>query len=108
MWYARAAKQGHPAAMNNLAIQYEEGRGVSRDGARARQLYEQAFRAGYRGAADNLARLLLSGKLGSPDTAAACQWLLAAKDDDPMSAKICGGLPAPALIAAKQRAAGLR
>jgi uncharacterized protein len=94
-WYSRAAKQKHGAAENNLAIDYEYGRGVPRDVARARKLYEQAVEHGFVRAAVNLARLLSSGNIGSPDPVSACAWLLVAKDEPtatPLMPLICGAL----------------
>jgi len=95
--------------MNNLAVQNEEGRGVSQNIVRARQLYEQAVKAGFTPAATNLARLLMSGKAGPPDPADACAWLLVAKSADPsaedLSKKYCAALDGPALLAAQRHAA---
>jgi hypothetical protein len=110
-WYARAAKHGHSASMNNLAIQYEDGRGVARDYSRARQLYQQAVSAGYTPAATNLARLLISGTAGTADAAEICSWLMVGEQTDPVARSLfngyCGSLDGPALVAARQRAAGL-
>jgi TPR repeat protein len=43
--YETAAKAGVPAGMNNLGLLYLYGKGVSRDTAEARRLFEQALRS---------------------------------------------------------------
>ncbi|MFN4239848.1 MAG: SPOR domain-containing protein [Erythrobacter cryptus] len=56
-WQGPAAK-GDPDALFNLAQAYRLGRGVERDNARARKLYEEAARQGHVKAADNLGLML--------------------------------------------------
>ncbi|MFM7403795.1 MAG: SPOR domain-containing protein [Erythrobacter sp.] len=53
------AEAGDPDAMFNLGQAYRLGRGVETDGARARQLYEQAANLGHVKAADNYGLMLL-------------------------------------------------
>lgn len=56
-WQGPAAK-GDPDALFNLAQAYRLGRGVERDNARARKLYEEAASQGHVKAADNLGLML--------------------------------------------------
>jgi len=46
-WYRAAAEQGYPAGAAGLAEMYAKGDGVSRDPAKARELFEQAGEAGH-------------------------------------------------------------
>ncbi len=52
----------HPTVMNNLAVLYEKGRGVTKDVAKAVRMYEQAVLGGDESAMDNLADLYERGE----------------------------------------------
>jgi tRNA A-37 threonylcarbamoyl transferase component Bud32 len=56
-WFQKAAGLKNPSAMYNLAGLYEEGRGVSRDAEKARQLYQEAAALGNALAQRRLAEL---------------------------------------------------
>jgi len=63
-WYKRAAAQGHPTALFNLALAYHVGRGRKGkppDVAAAARLYAQAAEKGHMEAAYNLAFLYAEG-----------------------------------------------
>jgi TPR repeat protein len=89
-------------AMNNLALQYEDGRGVPRDIEHARRLYEQSFRSGFHGAAANLARLLITKKEGVTDVAEVCRWL-AETNDTVNRSRYCGAGGTNSLLAARAK-----
>ena len=63
--FERARAKGHAAACNNLALCYEEGRGVpEQDLERARALYEEAAAGGIVGAHSGAGYLaLMQGQL---------------------------------------------
>lgn len=75
-WYERAAGQGVPAALNNLARFYAEGRGVERDTDQAVLLWSQAARLGHPHAQYNLGLALFRGEWIAQDQAGAVQWFL--------------------------------
>jgi tetratricopeptide (TPR) repeat protein len=56
-WYRKAAEAGHAAAMNNLGVMYERGRGVTQDDGEAVRWYRKAAEAGDETARENLQRL---------------------------------------------------
>ncbi|HEV2609865.1 MAG TPA: tetratricopeptide repeat protein [Noviherbaspirillum sp.] len=61
-WYLKAAEQGHPKAMFNTALCYDEGWGTAQeDDASAAVWYERAAAAGYPDAYLNLGLLYLYG-----------------------------------------------
>ena len=60
-YYALAADQGNPAALNELALMYEQGKGVSADPNKAREFFCLAADAGDPFGQRNLARLFLNG-----------------------------------------------
>jgi hypothetical protein len=55
--YAKAADQGHLAAVNDLGWCYEHGEGVEKDSAKAMALYTKAAEAGHPRGQGNLAML---------------------------------------------------
>jgi len=61
-WYLAAAHAGHPGAMNNLAAQHVDGRGVPVTLSIARHWYESAANAGFAPAQYNLALMYGRGK----------------------------------------------
>ena len=62
----RAAAAGSPEAQYELAIQYETGKGVSQDEARALELYRQAAAQDYPDALNELGFFHFQGMLGLP------------------------------------------
>jgi len=62
----RAAKTGSPEAQYELAVQYEAGKGVPQDTARALELYRQAARQDYPDALNDLGFFYYQGMLGLP------------------------------------------
>ncbi len=60
-------RQGNADAMNNLALLYEKGQGVSQDYKRAIELYEMAVKLGNKSAMNNLALLYEKGQGVSQD-----------------------------------------
>ncbi|WLF84948.1 tetratricopeptide repeat protein [Moraxella sp. ZY210820] len=66
-YYQLAVAQKHPIATNNLALMYEEGRGVNKDINKALSLYEQAYQLGDVAAAYNLGNLYYEGELVKKD-----------------------------------------
>ncbi len=74
-WYALAARQGHPAALNNLGLMYAQGRGVERDVSRAIRLWLESAQAGHLMAMYNLALAYYRGEgLEAPDAEEALHW----------------------------------
>lgn len=68
-WYERAAAQGHPVALYNLGLYYDNGLGVAQDRARALTYYKRGAAAGDAKAAYNAGELLFRGD-GVPADAA--------------------------------------
>jgi TPR repeat protein len=74
-WYFRAIAQGNPRALNNLAILYDHGIGVTRDVATARELWRQSAENGHANAAYNLGASLLAAPGVSDDERQGLLWL---------------------------------
>lgn len=74
-WYRLAARQGLPAAQNNLGLMFAEGRGAPRDVEFAVSLWRQAAGAGHAMAQYNLAVALEHGAGVPRDEREARQWL---------------------------------
>jgi TPR repeat protein len=66
------------AAMRNVAMMLRSGQGVTKDPAKAEDLYEEAAEAGLPTAQADLADMLLKGEAGPPDPARALPLLEAA------------------------------
>lgn len=77
-WYAKAAKQGYPKAQHNLALLYEDGRGVTQSYTEAAKWYAKAAKAGFSEAQNNLAVLYIMGNGVKQDRAQAEKLLTAA------------------------------
>lgn len=77
-WYAKAAKQGYPKAQHNLALLYEDGRGVPQSYTEAAKWYAKAAKAGFSEAQNNLAVLYIVGNGVKQDRAQAEKLLTAA------------------------------
>ncbi len=77
-WYAKAAKQGYPKAQHNLALLYEDGRGVKQNYTEAAKWYAKAAKAGFSEAQNNLAVLYIMGNGVKQDRAQAEKLLTAA------------------------------
>ena len=56
-WYRMAAEKGHASAMYNLALNYEKGNGVAKDGQEAAKWYRMAAEKGDTDAMDRLGLL---------------------------------------------------
>ncbi len=74
-WYLKAARQDYPKAQHNLALLYEDGRGIKQDYRQAAIWYEKAASAGFSESQNNLAVLYLLGKGVGKDRAYAEQLL---------------------------------
>ncbi len=74
-WYARAAENGQPQAMNNLGALNYEGRGVPPNRARAYDLYRKAAEAGVPAAQYNVALMLGRGDGVAANAVEASKWL---------------------------------
>jgi cell division protein FtsN len=81
-WLRRAALQGVPAAQNNLAILYAEGRGIPAKPELAVYHWREAADAGHGPAMINLASALLRGFGAPSDPAEAAHWYRAAAAQD--------------------------
>lgn len=69
-WYEKAAAQGQPQAIHNLARSHEMGElGLTQDKARARALYTQAAALDFGASLHNLGRMWLWGEGGPADPA---------------------------------------
>lgn len=66
-YYQLAVAQKHPIATNNLALMYEQGRGVTQNINEAVKLYQQAYELKDVAAAFNLGNLYYTGKLVKKD-----------------------------------------
>lgn len=74
LWLARAADAGRTGAAYPAALLFTGQDGANIDFTRARKYLEQAGNAGVGAAAADLGLLLLQGRLGAPDEAAAAAW----------------------------------
>ena len=83
IWYRKAAAQGRPIAMNNLAFLYEHGLGMPQDYAQAVAWYRKAADQGYPRAQANLAILCKQGKGVPQDYVQAYKWLSLAASRSP-------------------------
>lgn len=73
-WYRMAAERGHALAQNNLALMYEQGRGVDQDLGAAAEWYGRAADLGLAVAQNNLARFYDEGRGVAADPARAARW----------------------------------
>ena len=80
--YEKAAKD-NADAMFNLGVRYDDGLGVARDDAKAREWYEKAAAKGNADAMNNLGALYFDGRGVTQDYAKAREWYekAAAKDN---------------------------
>lgn len=74
-WYLKAARQDYPKAQHNLALLYEDGRGIKQDYKQAAIWYDKAARAGFSESQNNLAVLYILGRGVEKDRAYAEQLL---------------------------------
>ena len=56
-WFQKSAAQRFPSGLYNLALCYEEGRGVKRDKKKAIEYYSQAAELGDEDAAEKVKKL---------------------------------------------------
>ncbi|WP_083900616.1 SEL1-like repeat protein [Thiolinea disciformis] len=86
-WYEQAAKQNYPKAQHNLALLYEDGRGVAQDYKKAVYWYQKAAKAGFSEAQNNLAVLYIMGNGVTKDRNMAEKLLRSAVAQDNENAK---------------------
>ncbi|MGO1117648.1 hypothetical protein ACTL6U_03045 [Rhodovibrionaceae bacterium A322] len=79
-WYRKASSAGVAAAMNNLALQYLQGRGVPSDPIKAVELWQDAAERGHPHAQYNLALAYLRGNGINKDDSKAAAWFLRSAD----------------------------
>jgi len=92
-WYTKAAKQGHRASQNNLAVIYEHGKGVLKNYEKAVYWYEQAARLGDPVAQSNLGVMYELGRGVDQDYNEAARWYgYAAAQGDTVAMKNLGDL----------------
>jgi TPR repeat protein/uncharacterized protein (UPF0335 family) len=88
--FKRAAQQGHPLAMYNLALHYRDGIGVQRDFGQAAEWFAKAAESGLVSAMVENAQALTTGR-GQPFSRAnprrAVEWLQRAADAGSLRAK---------------------
>jgi TPR repeat protein/uncharacterized protein (UPF0335 family) len=88
--FKRAAQQGHPLAMYNLALHYRDGVGVQRDFGQAAEWFAKAAESGLVSAMVENAQALTTGR-GQPFSRAnprrAVEWLQRAADAGSLRAK---------------------
>ncbi len=88
--FKRAAQQGHPLAMYNLALHYRDGIGVPRDFGQAAEWFAKSAESGLVSAMVEHALALKTGR-GQPDSRAnprrAVEWLQRAADAGSLHAK---------------------
>ena len=77
-WYAKAAERDYAAAVYNLALSHDEGRGIAKDPEEANRLYRRAADTGRVSAMWNLAINLDEGLGGPKDGKTSAQYLLRA------------------------------
>jgi cell division septation protein DedD len=74
------AEQGDPRAQYNLAVMYQNGRGVEKNPARALELQRKAANSGLAAAQHGLAVMYYRGEIIERDYAAAAKWFRRAAD----------------------------
>ncbi len=74
MWFAKAASQGHAAALNMIGYMHDLGEGVHEDAEEAVRWYRKAADKGYVIAQYNLALMYQDGRGVAKDLAAAARW----------------------------------
>ncbi len=78
--YRKAAKQGYAAAQNNLAIMYNDGKGVEQSYTEAVKWFRKAADQGYAKAQDNLAIRYYNGEGVEQSYTEAVKWFRKAAD----------------------------
>ena len=73
-WWQASAEQGNAHAQNMLGNMYENGRGVTKDYAKAVEWYRKSAEQGYVYAQNNLGRMYENGRGVSKDYAKAVEW----------------------------------
>lgn len=112
-WFERAAGQGSPTSMINLALMLERGQGGAPDLAAAFALYQRAANAGHPVAHFHLARLFEAGIGGQVDLVSAAAHLSASAEAGLPQAvrslpELWERLASPQQAAAEERKQGLR
>ncbi|MDP1579800.1 MAG: tetratricopeptide repeat protein [Candidatus Didemnitutus sp.] len=78
VYFARAARDGHPDALFRLGKIYHDGLGVARDRARGFEFYTQAAQRGVPEAMHNVGAMLVSGRGVKRDYIEGLAWLIVA------------------------------
>jgi len=86
-WFRLAADQGHVLAQTDLAIRYENGRGVPQDAAEAVRWYRLAADQGYADAQFSLGARYGNGSGVPEDDAEAARWMRLAADQGHVNAQ---------------------
>ena len=73
-WTLEAANDGHRQAQRNLGCFYQDGKGVSKDDAKAAYWFEKAAEQGHDDAQNHLGVLYYNGKGVEQDYQKACYW----------------------------------
>ena len=73
-WYRMAAEKGHASAMYNLALNYEKGNGVAKDGQEAVKWYRMAAEAGSLVASREIGNMYQIGLYVKQDYEEAKKW----------------------------------
>ena len=107
-WYEMAAAQGLPAAQNNLALMYAQGRGVETDAARAAALWHAAAVQDYPWGQYNLGLAYFRGHGVEDDRTEATAWFRKAADDELAAAQfIMGQLRREGIVVAQDHGQAL-
>jgi len=87
--YKRAAQQGHPLAMYNLALHYRDGNGVPRDSGQATEWFAKSAESGFVSAMVELGLALRDGRVqgSKKNPRRAVEWLQRAADAGSLRAK---------------------
>lgn len=94
-WFSQAADGGEVSAMFNIAVFYNNGKGVPKDFAEAGRWYERAARHGDAGAQYRLGVYFFEGKGRERDLGKAKRWLTEAqKNGDKRAAEAIAQIPA--------------
>ncbi|MBQ3624964.1 MAG: SEL1-like repeat protein [Prevotella sp.] len=73
-WYRMAAEKGHASAMYNLALNYEKGNGVAKDGQEAAKWYRMAAEKGDYDAMFRMGEMYADGNGVAKDGQEAVKW----------------------------------
>ena len=74
-WFEQAAENGHPAAQEFMAMQYQQGRGVVKDANKAYRYYLGAAQGGIRASMITIASLLCTGTYVAKNVEEGRRWV---------------------------------